>query len=394
MFNRNLRLILLTNVVLGAPMPMLIILGGLAGAALAPMPVLITLPVSVQLLAGILFATPLSLLMGRWGRRRGFLLVAALTSVGGLLAVLALQISIFWLLCAAHLVMGAALVGVNYLRFAAAEVVSEVDRPKAISYTLASGIVAALLGPSLFEQSRSLIQGVPFAGAYAAIAVLGLLGALPVLSLSLPDGRLQARNISRPIHEFWRVVSSRADVRLAIGMAAVSQAIMVLMMVPTPLAMVTFGYDSHLAANVIRWHVVAMFAPGIFTGSLISRVGVHRVLFAGLTLLLLAALVGLSGTTSMHFHASLVLLGVGWNFGFVGGTHLLQRATLEHEKASVQGRNDTLVAIASVGASILSGVLYSGTGWLAITMIAVPVMLLAVLWLWVQKRRISTGQEL
>ncbi len=390
MFNRNLLLILLTNVVLGSPMPMLIILGGLAGASLAPVPILITLPVSIQLMAGILFATPLSLFMGRWGRQRGFLLVAALMSVGGSMAVLALQMSEFWLLCVAHLVMGAALVGVNFLRFAAAEVVPQASRPNAISFTLASGIVAAFLGPSLFEHSRSLIQGVPFAGAYAAIAVLGLLGAMPVLSMSLSDSLPGTRKTSRSAEHLWHVIRHRADVRLAIGIAAVSQAIMVLMMVPTPLAIVAVGFDHDLAANVIRWHVVAMFAPGIFTGSLIIHVGVHRVIFAGLTLLLLAALVAVAGTTSMHFHVALILLGVGWNFGFVGGTHLLQRATLAHEKASIQGGNDTLLAIASVCASVLAGVLYSETGWLAIAMIVVPVMLLALFWLLMQQRRSQT----
>lgn len=386
MFNRNLLLILLTNVVLGAPMPMLIILGGLAGASLAPVPILMTLPVSIQLLAGILFATPLSLFMGRWGRQRGFLLVALLTTAGGLMAVLALQLSAFWLLCVAHLIMGAALVGVNFLRFAAAEVVPEARRPNAISFTLASGIVAAFVGPSLFEYSRGLVDGVPFAGAYAAIGVLGLLGGLPVLSMSLPGSLPSARTTGKSSQRFWQVIRQRADVRLAIGMAAVSQAIMVLMMVPTPLAMVAVGYDHALAANVIRWHVVAMFAPGVVTGFLISRIGVHRVLYAGLTLLLLAGLVAMAGIASLHFHVALILLGVGWNFGFVGATHLLQRATFEHEKASIQGSNDTLVAIASVSASVMAGVLYSETGWLTIAMIVMPVMLLALLWLRVQWR--------
>jgi predicted MFS family arabinose efflux permease len=397
MFNRNLVLILLTNIVLGAPMPMLIILGGLAGARLAPLPVLITLPVSVQLLSGILFATPLSIHMGRKGRRAGFLLVAVLTVVGGVTAAMAMVGSSFWLLCLAHLVMGAALVGVNFLRFAAAESVSEDHRPNAISFTLASGLVAALLGPSLFAHTQDLLAPVPFAGAYIAIALLGVLGAIPVLMMLLPPANASSGNAGAggdvrgvpgaPFTNVWQLICARRDIRLAIGVAAVAQGIMVLMMVPTPQAMVVTGFDHAHAADVIRWHVVAMFAPGLITGILIQRFGVRAVILVGLMLLLIAAAVAVAGTTSLHFHGALILLGVGWNFGFVGGTQLLQRSVSDQEKAQVQGINDTLVAIASVSASVLSGVLYAGIGWLATSSVMVVLMVLAVAWFIAMSRR-------
>jgi predicted MFS family arabinose efflux permease len=130
-----------------------------------------------------------------------------------------------------------------------------------------------------------------------------------------------------------------------------------------------------------------MFAPGLITGTLIKRFGVHAVILVGLLLLLIAAAVAVAGTTSPHFHGALILLGVGWNFGFIGGTHLLQRSVSDQEKAQVQGINDTLVAIASVSASVLSGVLYAGIGWLATSSVMVVLMVLAVGWFIAMSRR-------
>ena len=385
MFTKNLSLILLTNILLGAPMPMLIILGGLAGASLAPLDTLITVPVSAQLLAGILVASPLSLYMGRAGRKAGFLLVAATTSCGALMASTALYLDNFWLLCVAHLIMGAALVGVNFLRFAAAEVVDEINRPNAISFTLASGIIAALFGPSLFQHTQTLVPTIDFLGAYLAIAVLGFLGSVPVLLMSLSVPVVSQPEIAtrRAGVDYVRQLQQlRPELKLAIGMAAVSQGMMVLMMVPTPQAMVTEGFVHAHAADVIRWHVVAMFAPGLITGILIKRFGLYRIIMTGLVFLLLAAILAMAGTGSINFYSALVLLGVGWNFGFIGGTQLLQQSTSAEEQARWQGVNDTIIAIASVGASVLSGVLYVTIGWLATSTIIVPIMLMAIAWLY------------
>lgn len=160
----------------------------------------------------------------------------------------------------------------------------------------------------------------------------------------------------------------------AIGIAALSQAVMVLLMTPTPIAMIGCGFGTDQAADVIRWHVVAMFAPGFFTGFLIRRFGAGRIAATGVFLLFLSALAACLGLTLSNFYGALILLGVGWNFGFVSGTHLLQAVVSEKKRPVVQGLNDTILAISSSAASLLSGVLYAGVGWTGLTVLAMPLL--------------------
>lgn len=374
MLNRNFTLILLGNVILGSAMPMLIILGGLAGAWLAPQGWLATAPPSAQMIAGIAVASPISLFMGRFGRRAGFLLGAAALIFGAILAVLALQIQSFVLLCLAHVALGAALICVNYFRFAASEAVAEKHRPQAISFTLASGLVAALIGPGLFSWSKDALAPTPLAGAYAAMAVLGIFGAVPVLYLKMQNTQTtQAQQNSISIRE---ILARNPRIAVAIGVAALSQAMMVLLMTPTPLAMIGCGFMDDQAADVIRWHVVAMFAPGFFSGSLIKNFGAGRIAAIGIALLLFSALVAVSGLELLNFYAALILLGVGWNFGFVSGTHMLQSALSDQERPLIQGANDTILAISSSAASLLSGALYAGIGWIGLAGLSGPVLLI------------------
>ncbi|WP_298390562.1 MFS transporter [Ruegeria sp.] len=374
MLNRNFTLILLGNVILGSAMPMLIILGGLAGAWLAPQSWLATAPPSAQMIAGIAVASPISLFMGRFGRRAGFLLGAAALISGAILAVLALHVQNFVLLCLAHVALGAALICVNYFRFAASEAVAEEHRPQAISFTLASGLVAALIGPELFTWSKDALAPTPLAGAYAAMAVLGILGAVPVLCLKMQNTRTtQAQQNSISIRE---ILARNPRIAVAIGVAALSQAMMVLLMTPTPLAMIGCGFMDDQAADVIRWHVVAMFAPGFFTGSLIKRFGAGRIAAIGIALLLISALVAVSGLELLNFYTALILLGVGWNFGFVSGTHMLQSVLNDQERPLIQGANDTILSISSSAASLLSGALYAGIGWIGLAGLSGPVLLI------------------
>ncbi len=388
MFTRNFTLILLANIILGSAMPILIITGGLAGAQLAPSPFLATLPPSIQMLSGILVAAPISLFMGRFGRKAGFLLGANLLVSGGLMGAVALVKGWFVILCLAHFLMGAALIAVNYFRFAAAESVPAERKASAISLTLASGIVAAYVGPAVFSFSNDYFAPVSFAGAYLAICVLAIIGAIPVLFLS---GVLEQRGGAKSKHtgDTWHVIARRPDVALAICAAALSQAIMVLLMTPTPLAMVACGFEQGQAADVIRWHVIAMFAPGFVTGPLIRRFGAGKIIAAGLLTLGASAMVALGGTGLGYFYISLVLLGVGWNFGFIGGTHMLQSVLSEQERPIVQGVNDTFLAIASFCASLLSGVLFAGIGWGAILAGALPLLAIASLGFWGLTHRIG-----
>jgi len=388
MFNRNFALILLGNVVLGSALPMLIILGVLAGAWLAPQSWLATAPPSVSMLAGIVVAAPFSLFMGRFGRRAGFLLGAFAMAAGAVAAAAALYLQSFVLLCVAHFALGCALVCVNYFRFAAAEAVAERFRPQAISLTLASGLVAALIGPEVFTWSKDALAPIPLAGAYSAIALLGVLGALPVLGLKMPHSAVQPQPKHRAkLRDLVAQISGRPDILVAIGVAALAQAIMVLLMTPTPLAMIGCGFVETQAADVIRWHVVAMFAPGFFTGALIKRFGAERIASLGLALIVISAAVALSGLELLNFYSALVLLGIGWNFGFVSGTYMLQTAAGEAERSQLQGANETILAIASSAASLLSGALYAGIGWLWLAAASVPVTLLLCLLLIRTQRR-------
>ena len=383
MLTRNFNLLVMANIVLGMSMPILIVLGALAGASLAPVPSLATAVMSVQMLAGIVAASPLSLLMASIGRKRGFVCVGLLTCAGGVAGALAMVSQHFALLCVAHFMLGAALVGVNFIRFAASESVSGQFKANALSLLLASGLVAALLGPSLFNVSKDAVAGVEFSGAYLAIAVLGLLGCLPALAMSekvVPGESGSARDESAdgmPVARTVRQILTTPTVVVAIVVAAISQSVMVLLMVPTPLAMIDSGYFSVDASDVIRWHVVAMFAPGLVTGLLIRRWGAMPVIGTGMCLLVLAAVVALAGLELAYFYISLILLGVGWNFGFIGGTHLLQQSITENERGSVQGINDTILAACGSFASIAAGVLYVGVGWQLVSYVAIALLVLS-----------------
>ena len=386
----NFSLTLLGNAVLGTPMPMLIILGGLAGAMLAPANELAILPVSVQMLAGMLTAAPMSVFMGKYGRKLGFLLGATIAASGGALGVYSLFYENFYTLCLAHAAMGSALICFGFFRFAAAEVVSESWRPKAISFTLGSGLVAALVGPEVFIYSKDLFSPIPFAGAYGAITVLSIIGSLPILALRLPEtGNADQLNENKKVATVGEIIR-RPAVFTAILCAAVSFGVMVLLMAPTPLAMVGCGFTDVQAGDVIRWHVIAMFAPSFFTGSLISRFGSGKIISCGLVLLCLSAGMAMAGIELENFYLALILLGLGWNFGFIGATNMLNENLSAGERSAVQGVNDTLIALVSTLASFGSGVLISSFSWTAVAATVLPLVLIAFGGLFFLRQRVRS----
>jgi len=375
--NGNFLGLLAANTILGAAMPMLIILGGLAGLMLAPSTALATLPASLQTLAGLFAAAPFSLLMGRRGRRAGFALGVAAAMAGALLGGWAMISGSFILLCIAHLFLGAALACFQFFRFAAAEVVSPEWQPVAISLMLTSGLVAAFGGPQVFIMAKDALAPVPLAGAYGAIAVISLIGLLPLAFVRM------AKPIAPAKQSFGKRLASlsvlrRGPVRKAVAIGAVSQGIMVFLMIPTPLAMVGCGFSEATSGDVIRWHVVAMFAPSFFTGFLIKRYGTQRIAIGGLALLILSALVALSGLSGAHFYASLILLGLGWNFGFIGATNMLANVVSEAEKPVVQGANDTVIALASTICAFAAGAIVAGYGWTVLAVVALIILVIAL----------------
>ena len=311
--------------VLGSQLPIHIILGGLAGFTLAENKALATLPISLMVLVSMFTAAPASLFMGRFGRRLGFLVGALAGALGGALGVLALLLGHFELL-----LLGAACTGIyqsthGFFRFAAADTASEAFRPKAISWVLAGGLLAALIAPEVVRATSDYFAPIPFAGAYAAVIGINLVGGLGMLFLDIPTPprRVTGARSGRALS----VIFSQPKTLVAVVCAMVSYALMVLVMTATSLAMDGHGFSTAHAADVVRWHLVAMFGPSFFTGSVISRFGHLRVIALGLVLLGVAGVTAAAGVGLENFYLALIALGLGWNFGFIGATSLLGTST-------------------------------------------------------------------
>lgn len=362
---------------LGSQLAINIILGGLAGAHLANDPSLATLPISVTVLVSM-FASPMaSLLMGRIGRRAGFLLGALAGAGGGAISAWALIHGSFTILLAGSACLGVYQSFQGFFRFAAADTASEGFKPKAISLVLAGGLASALIGPEVVHLTADLMNPVPFAGAYIAIVVINIAGAagLALLNIPLPTRDASKAQHGRPLREIFR----QPVIIVAVLCAMVSYALMSLVMTSTPLAMVHHGYTTDHAADVVRFHVLAMFAPSFFTGSLIVRYGHGKVIATGLALLAVCGVIALAGVELMHFYWALIALGIGWNFGFIGATSLLATAHTDAERARVQGLNDFLVFGLVAVASFSSGALLNGYGWPSVHYAMIPALTVAAL---------------
>lgn len=368
--------LLTASTILSSAMPMLIILGGLAGLFLSPSPALTTFPASVQVFAGLVAAGPFSIFMGRAGRRAGFCAGGLLAAAGGIACAWALAEDSFAALCAGHAALGAALACFQYFRFAAAEVVPPAWSPVAISLMLTSGLVAAFVGPQLFIWTKDALAPIPLAGAYLAICGISFAGLLPLafVRLTRPIAPARGRSSLQAL-----ALLRQPGIAIAIAMGAVSQGVMVFMMAPTPLAMIGCGFSEATAGDVIRWHVVAMFAPSFLTGFVIKRIGATAVVAAGLILLATAALVAAAGLSGPHFYVSLIVLGTGWNFGFIGATAMLAERVASGDRALVQGANDTIIALAATICTLAAGAIVTGPGWTFLAMASLPVIAVAAL---------------
>jgi len=358
----------------------LISMNAIVGNSLTDVKSLVTLGATTYVIGSTLAAMPASLWMARVGRRRGFMAGALVNVAGCLLAAWALHLGSFALFCVATAIIGIyTAFGLQY-RFAAAEVAAPVDRAKAISWVLAGGIAGGILGPGSMILAKDLFA-TPFLGSFVVLAGYALVAVAVQSRVDVPPPTLAERSTTgRPLREIVR-----QPVFIVAAMAgALGYGIMNLLMVATPLAMDFCGHPYAQAAFVIQWHVVAMYAPGLFTGSLIARFGVLRIIAAGVVLMALCVVVALSGTTVLHFTAALVLLGLGWNFMYTGGTTLLGEAHAPAEKARVQGANDFVVFATMGVSSLASGALVSAAGWERMNVAALPFLLavlLAVAWL-------------
>ncbi len=357
----------------------------LVGSGLAPTPALATLPLALQFVATAATTIPASLLMGRYGRRAGFTLGSLLGIAGGVVSCLAVFQADFWLFCAGAALLGGFGTHIALYRFAAADVAGPAYRSRAISYVMIGGIVAAVLGPELAKWTKDLFAPVTFAGGYAGIAALafGTLVLIQFAALPPPLSR-EARSQGRPLSEIVR----QPTLIVAVLCAMVAYGAMNLVMVSTPLAMVACAHPFETAAFVIQWHVVGMYAPSFVTGHIIHRVGALPVIAVGGLLILGCALVNLTGVEVLQFWAALVLLGVGWNFMFVGGTTLLTETYRPEEQARVQAFNEFMVFGTTAVTALASGAVFSALGWQAVNLgILAPVALATGAALWLRHRR-------
>ncbi|MEX0852128.1 MAG: MFS transporter [Bauldia sp.] len=373
---RRNALILATASAFGAAVgPITISLGGLTGAyLLGPDKSLATLPVSGFLVGVAAGAIPAAMVMRSVGRRSGFVLGTAVAVVAGLVAGWSVLIGSF-----AGFTIGLALAGfagafVQQYRFAAADAGSPAFRAKAISWVLAGGVAAAVIGPQTVILTRDLFAPVPFAGSFFAISGLALIGMATVSLLggearTVSGGRTRAGG-GRRLGEIVRQPRFVVALVCAIG----SYTSMSLLMTAAPLAMVACGLGQDNAALGIQWHVLAMFAPSFVTGTLIARFGKEPIIATGLVLLTVCAVVALAGIELINFWLALILLGVGWNFGFVGATAMLIETYRPEEKGKVQGLNDFLVFGSVALASLSSGHLFSTVGWERINWVAFPII--------------------
>lgn len=354
-------------------------LSGLVGQRLAPTPALATLPVAAMMVGVLLTALPASLLMKQRGRRFGFITGASVGAAGGAVSVTAIGIESFSLFCIGNLLIGVYQAFANYYRFAAADAASDALRSKAISLVLAGGVAAAFLGPWSASRTVDLLPAIPSAGPYAVIVALALFASALLGLLRIP-GEQQARTgTQRPLRE----IITQPAVPVAVLAATVGYTVMILVMTATPLAMLDGGFTLADAAFVMQWHVLGMFAPSFVTGHLIARYGVDGILLAGTVILAGSAATTAAGSTLAHFWIALVLLGIGWNFLYIGGSTLLATTHTPAERGKVQGLNDlTIFAAVAVG-SLLAGTLLHHIGWAVLSLSLLPfIVLTAATTLW------------
>jgi MFS family permease len=357
----------------------LVTMNGLVGYALSDTKTLATFGVTAYVLGSALSTMPASLWMARVGRRAGFM-AGALINIGGCaLAVFAISRGSFVLYCVATAVIGIYnAFGLQY-RFAAAEVAAPADKARAISLVLAGGIVGGFIGPESVLWAVDLFP-TRYVGGFVVLSIYAVMALAVQSRVRVPNPTLEERaGGGRPLS---KIVRQPVFIVAALA-AAIGYGLMNLLMTATPIAMSLCSHPFAATAMVIEWHVVAMYAPGFITGSLIRRFGVLNVILAGIVLVVACVAVALNGNTVEHFLIALALVGAGWNFMYTGGTTLLTEAYAPAEKARTQGANDFIVFSTMAVSSLASGAMVSAAGWEAMNRAVLPflaVIAAAVLW--------------
>lgn len=371
---RNLIVLVTCQMISATATISLVTLGGIIGMTLTSNKAFVTLPLSLMVVAVAATAIPATMLMRRIGRRFGFALAAVFAAIGMFIGVFALIHSSFTLFCTAAMMLGANGAFTQQYRYAAAESVAPEYVARAISFVLLGPIGGAFLGKELATRGQDWIEGIPYAGTMAALGVLFVLQAILLLALREPEvhEEHEPRHSDRSLKEIIR----QPVFFTAVFGGVVAYGIMTLIMTATPLSMhVNEGYSLEDTSSVIRAHVLAMYVPSLFAGFLIERLGVTRLMMAGTAGLLATSIIGLQGHALMHYWWALVLLGVGWNFLYVGGTTLLTYSYSMAERFRAQGVNEFLVFGMSASASLLAGTVMFYFGWTTLMLLPIPVLL-------------------
>jgi MFS family permease len=392
-YRRNVPLLALAQALFMSTQAMGIATTPLAALAMLDQKSLATVPIFLNH-AGIMLTTiPASLLMGRIGRRAGFTIGAVLAVVFGALAALAVWKQSFELLCAAALLQGSAAAFAWYYRFAAADVSPVALKPRAISYVMLGGLISGFVGPELAKLTVDWFAPFTFLGVYLTISMIGVVSLVLLQTLAIPKlSASEQASGGRPLSQIMR----QPTYITALVSSMFGYGIMTLVMSATPLAMIACGYKFHHSATVIQWHIVGMFLPSFFTGHLIQRYGVLAVIIAGAVIELGCALVNLAGIDFWNFMIANVLVGIGWNFCYVGGSTLLTRTYEPAERAKVQASHDFTVYATTATSAAAAGFLNASAGWTVLNLVAIPMMLAiiaAACWLHLKQRVVETNPQ-
>ena len=374
--NRNVWLLSLCQALLMTGNILLISVIGLIGKQIAPSVSMITLPVALQFL-GLMAATiPASLISGKLGRKRGFSIGNVVGITGASLATYALSQQNFYLFCFATFLLGIGIGFGTLYRFAAIEVCDENARHRAISISMAGGGLAAVLGPNLAIMSQQWSQDGLYIGAFASLIGLNILALLILQTIQFPKVSF---NSQAPKSDPLSVIVKAPNFIVAVFAAMVAHAVMNIRMTATPLAMIGCGFDFTKAAGVIEWHVLGMFVPAFFTGSLIETFGSRMMILAGGVLFVVSIAINIHGVSIWHFRAALVVLGVGWNFMFIAATGLFSQSYQPQNKAKAQAFNEFVVFGCVTVTALLSGWLESTAGWQNLNIYVLPFVLAVIL---------------
>ncbi|MDE0459419.1 MAG: MFS transporter [Chromatiales bacterium] len=365
----NLAILAVATMLNRTAVPMIVLVGGLSGLALAPDPALATLPIALNVVGLGLCTYPAASVMRRIGRRAGFVLGSVVGGLAAIAAAFSIAQTSFAGLCASCAVLGANQAFVHQYRFAAAENVPSSRVSHAISLLLVVGLVSAFAGPELGRHGRDWMEGAPFAGAFLGLAAVHFLAA--ALLAGYRDAGPAERTADGAERPLRRILAQPSYV-IAVA-AAMSYAVMTMMMTAAPISMhAMHGFGLDVTAWAIEGHVVAMFLPSVITGTLISRAGVHAIMFTGVAILAAAAGVAWIGESAMHYAAGLVLLGVGWNFLFTAGSTLITTTYRHSERFKAQGLNDLLVFGTMALITLAAGVLLDLVGWRGVLLCTLP----------------------